>query len=422
MADFMRNVSLFPALTPQIRRMLEEIPALIDKTFPMPGRFRTSLPSDVAELSRLLTAGRGERGLSYLGHPSLLSAYLRYFLPWNLYRLCRLLPGLDLRLTANDHITDMGCGPLTLSAALWISRPDLRAVPLEFHCIDRSGPALDAGRIFFAALAGNNCPWKIRTTKGDINTVRHTAKDKPVKLVCAVNVFNEMYGDISRAGEETLRRSATQSARLLAGHATEGTYVLVVEPGFPRCGEFISLLRGVFLSRDRLPLSPCTHLNDCPFNQKRWCHFAFETEDAPSALHRLSRAAGLPKERAVLSFLFTGPNQAKKQKSELTPKALMEQKLTPTPIMTQLRVISDAFFLPPRRSQQLLGRYCCSPQGMVLLAGTHSVIEKTSSGALVNARIKEDERDPKSGAFIAEVVGSPELSVKNIKPRKNAEF
>jgi hypothetical protein len=404
MAIVMRKYSLFPSLTPPARSLLEGIPALIDKTFPMPGRFRSALPSGVAELSRLLTAGRGERGLSYLGHPSLLSAYLRYFLPWNLYRLCRLLPGLDMQFAAHDRITDLGCGPLTFAAALWISRPPLRTVPLEFHCIDRSGPALDAGRKFFGALAGGDTPWKIHTTKGDINAIPIPAKAKPAKLVCAVNVFNEMYGDISRGGEERLRNSAEKSARLLDKYGSAAAHVLVVEPGFPRCGEVISLLRGVFLKRERLPLAPCTHDNECHFSQKRWCHFAFETEDAPSALHRLSRAAGLPKERAVLSFLFAGPPHVKQKIPELTPTPLIEKKLTPSALtspslMTQLRVISDAFFLPPRR----LGRYCCSPQGIVVLAGTHSAIEKATSGSLVEALVKNDERDPKSGAPIAEL-------------------
>jgi hypothetical protein len=214
-----------------------------------------------------------------------------------------------------------------------------------------------------------------------------------------------MFGDISRGGDESLRRNAEKAARLLDSHGSASAHVLVMEPGFPRCGEFISLLRGAFMKRGRPPLSPCTNHDDCPFNQKRWCHFAFETEDAPHALHRLSHAAGLPKERAVLSSLFTGPAYAKQQKltptalmpKELTPTALTSKKLTPTALMSPMRVISDAFFLPPRR----LGRYCCSPQGMVLLAGTHEVIEKTASGALVNATIK-DERDPKSGALIAE--------------------
>jgi hypothetical protein len=384
---------LFAPLTPQARRLLDGIPALIDKTFPLPGRFRSALPSDVAELSRLLTSGRGERGLSYLGRPNLLSAYLRFFLPWNLYRLCRLLPGLKLTLAAHDRITDLGCGPLTLAAALYICRPDLRSVPLEFDCIDRIGPALDAGKKFFAALAGENSPWKIHTARGDINAV----KARPAALVCAVNVFNEMYGDISRNGSsEILRRSAVKAARLLEAHGSASSAILVTEPGFPRCGEFISLLRDTFLQRGRRPASPCPHDTDCPFpgggdgghagGKKRWCHFAFETDDAPSALHRLSRAAGLPKERAVLSFLFTGAADAQTADTQIAGAT------------TNLRVISDAFPLPPN----YFGRYCCSRQGLVLLAGWRKDIEDTASGALINAVIKE-ERDSKSGALLADI-------------------
>jgi hypothetical protein len=392
-------MTLFASLVPETHRLLKGIPALIDKTFPLPGRFRSSLPADVAELSRLLTSGRAERGLSYLGKPSLLSAYLRFFLPWNLYRLCRLLPGLDISLSANDRITDLGCGPLTFASALWLSRPDLRTIPLEFHCIDRSGQALEAGKKFFAALtgageAGRENPWKIHTVKGDLTT----ARAKPAALVCAINVFNEMFGDISRSGRENLQRSAETSARLLEAHSSALTTILVVEPGFPRCGEFISLLRGVFLERGRNPLSPCPHATSCPFPggkhgksiKSRWCHFAFETEDAPAALHQLSGAAGLPKERATLSFLFTGPIDT------ASPQKTMPKPESP---QIHLRVISDPFPLPPNR----FGRYCCSHQGLVLLTGEKAAIEGAASGALVNANIKKDQRDHKSGALIAEL-------------------
>jgi hypothetical protein len=283
----------------------------------------------------------------------------------------------------------MGCGPLTFAAALWICRPDLRSLPLEFHCIDRSGPALDAGKKFFAALAGEDCPWKIHTVKGDLDT----ARTKPSALVCAVNVFNEMYGDISRNSTDNLRRNAEKSARLLENHAASSSAILIIEPGFPRCGEFISLLRDVFMERGRQPLLPCPHNAACPFpggqnlrHKNRWCHFAFETEDAPAALHKLSQAAGLPKERAAVSFLFTGPDEKKQN----TAKAA---ETTPS----LLRVISDAFPLPPNRC----GRYCCSGQGLVLLTGERNAIEKTASGALVHALLKKGERDSISGALIA---------------------
>ena len=98
--------------------ILDRLPGLIDKVFPLPERFRVGLPRDVAELSRLLTSGRPERGASYLGKPALLSAYLRYFLPWNIYRLSRLFTSLPLELKPHDAVNDLGAGPLTLAAAL----------------------------------------------------------------------------------------------------------------------------------------------------------------------------------------------------------------------------------------------------------------------------------------------------------------
>jgi len=387
-------MNLFAPLPRETRRLLDGIPALIDKTFPLPGRFRSKLPLDVAELSHLLTSGRGERSLSYLGRPNLLSAYLRFFLPWNLYRLCRLLPGLDVTLRANDIITDLGCGPFTFAAALWICRPDLRAIPLEFQCIDRSGPALEAGRKFFAALAGENGPWKIRGHKTELGT----GKTKPAALVCAANVFNEMYGDISRCNAETLKRNAEKSARLLESHASVESAVLVVEPGFPRCGEFISLLRNALMECGHHPLSPCPHDGNCPLldytrtGKKRWCHFAFETEDAPKDLQRLSLSARLPKERAVLSFVFMGKTKVQQAKNPPLGGGYAETEKQP------LRVISDAFPLP----RQQFGRYACSAQGLVLLGGEESSIGKAGSGTLVNAVFKKGKRDPKSGALLAE--------------------
>jgi len=368
--------SLFKPLPPQTRLLLDGIPALIDRVFPLPARFRSALPKDVAELSRLLTSGRGERGLSYMGRPPLLSAYLRYFFPWNLYRLCRLLPNLGITLSHNDRVTDLGCGPLTFACALWICRGDLRSVPLEFVCVDQNRSALDAGMKFFTALSGEASTWKIKTVKGDIRT----AKARNAALICAVNVFNEMYGDISRSNENSLPYNSLKASRLLAGYGSASSSFLAVEPGFPRCGEFISLLRGAFKEQGIRPLSPCPHDRACPMmGSKRWCHFAFETDDAPQALHQLSGAAGLPKERAVLSFLFaTRGGQMEDAKKD------------------RLRIISDAFPLPGN----LFGRYCCSDKGLSLLVDEKRIIEKNNCGSLVNAVIKE-EKDSKSGALIA---------------------
>jgi hypothetical protein len=354
----------------------------------MPGRFRAKLPFNVADLSRLLTSERGDRSLSYLSRPSFLSAYLRYFFPWNLCRLCLLLPSLDIPLSSGDAITDLGSGPLTFVSALWISRPELRDTPLEFYCIDRSSTALEAGKKFFDALSGGS-PWRIHLIRCNIDARGKSGisrKGKPSALVCAVNVFNELCEDLPHSDTEGLTRMAAAGARVMHGYAAPSAYIITVEPGVPRSGQFISLLRSAFLELNRPPLSPCPHVGICSFpgGKKRWCHFPFETGNAPKELQSLSAAAGIPKERLVLSYLLAGPVM-----DDFTVHA-----------SNVARVISDAFPLPNNK----FGRYCCSERGLVLLTGEKSAIDKTVSSSLVTPVFPEDKkRDAKSGALIAEV-------------------
>ena len=372
-------------LPPETRKILKDIPSLIDKTFPMPGRFRGALPSQIAELSRLLTNKRGDRRLSYLGQPNYLSAYLRYFLPWNLYRLCIILYSVDITLSPGDTITDLGSGPLTFASALWIARPDLRNIPLEINCIDHCAPALEAGKKFFAAVAGENL-WKINIVRDSIDIRRTdvTRNKKRAAMVCAANIFNEIYEKLPHNNTDGLKRIAADAAFLMHNEASADACILTMEPGVPQSGKFISFLRAAFMELGRLPVSPCTHAAACPLNggKKRWCHFAFETADAPKELHRLSAAAGIPKERLVLSFLLTGavsPNAAKTGRE-------------------RVRIISDAFPLPDNR----FGRYGCCARGLVLLTGEKSRIEKIVSGSLITPVFAANERDKKSGALIAE--------------------
>jgi hypothetical protein len=402
-------VNLFSPLPSEVRDVLDGLPALIDTVFPLPGRFRQALPADVAELSRLLTGGRGERPLSYLGKPGFLSAYLRYFLPWNVYRLCRLLPSLNIPLASGDLIIDLGSGPLTLAAALWISRRDLRDLPLEFRCIDRSGPALEAGKKLFSAITGGLSPWKIRTIRGSFGgpggklfPAERPGQEKPAALIGGVNVFNEICGGIPHSDSESLKRAAIRSARLLAPEGDrlprDVPAILVVEPGIPLGGNFISLLRDALIEKNRIPLSPCPHAGACPFpggmsrtGKKRWCHFAFGTEDAPGNLHRLSAAAGIPKERGVLSFLLAGPPGPEAQTAG--PRSAGPETAPPD----QVRIISDPFPLPRNR----FGRYGCSAAGLVLAEGNRAAVEGMASGDLVRFPFKAPgRRDPKSGALL----------------------
>jgi ribosomal protein RSM22 (predicted rRNA methylase) len=377
------------SFTEESKQILNSVPGLINKTFPIPGRFRSALPSDIAELSQLLTNNRGERSLSYLGRPNYLSAYLHYFLPWNLYRLCLLLPTLNIKLSADDTITDFGCGPLTFTSALWITRPDLRKIPLRFNCVDRSSPVLEAGKKFFNGISGGmdaNNLWKINLIKKDINLHKiDNDVQRKSSLVCSINIFNEMYERIPHSNIEGLQRMAANAALFMHNNAEKNASILTVEPGIPQSGKFISLLRDEFIKLGRSPAAPCTHVSSCPLiprtkQKERWCHFAHDTIDAPKELKRLSIAAKLPKDRLVFSYLLTG-----------------ETTLSSPAENVDVRVISDAFPLP----DNYFGRYGCSALGLVLLSGEGNYIENITSGSFITVNITaKGQRDKKSGALI----------------------
>jgi hypothetical protein len=398
---------LFPPLTEEARRLMNDIPDLADKTFPMPGRFRLALVRNVAELSRLLTSGRGERRESYLGEGPFLAAYLRYFLPWNVYRLARLLPSLALPLDDASggavSVTDLGSGPLTVPIALWIARPDLRTLPLEFRCLDRAAPALRAGKALFEALSGKDSPWKIRTIHASLGDPLRFPR---ANLVTAVNLFNELFWKLPRTDHRALSAFAKKQECLLSSLCLETGSVLVLEPGIPRCGEFLSLLREAFVGRGRFPRAPCNHAGPCPLPglapaaspaarpDTKWCHFAFDTAGAPSGLRRLSEAALIPKERSALSFLLAGPLGAPDAASAIDSAAGSAGTLA-------ARVISDPF---PLDAAHAFGRYCCSARGLALASGKKDDIAGLQSGMLETFAVKvPEQRDGKSGALVVEL-------------------
>jgi hypothetical protein len=405
---------LFPPLSPESQRLLDGMAGLIDTAFPVPKKFRPLLPKDVAELSRLLTSGRGDRNAAYLGQPKFLSAYLRYFLPWNLYRLCRLLPALPLSLREGDALVDLGAGPLTFAAALWISRPELRNRSLEFRCVDQAGAALEAGKTLFAALSGGSRLWKIKTLRAALGTASPGGRapawyGPPARLVSAVNFFNEQYENIPHRDASGLRRFADAQARFLSTLAAADASLLILEPGVPRSGEFIAALRAALLERGRPPAAPCPHGEPCPCpggsgisakpgGKGRWCHFAFDTAGAAGALKKLSAAAGIPKERAAVSFLYSGPR---------APAG--SGKSSAAPLTLRVRIISDPFPVHSGgrggKPGAALGRYGCCEKGLVLIRGRGEGIGGYESGALAEFVVRGTEgRDPKSGALVLDTV------------------
>ena len=434
-------MNVFAPLPQDARRILEEFGSIVQTVQPLSAKQLELLPRSIRELSHLLTDERSRRKGSYMNSAPLLSAYIRYFMWWNLYRLVSLFAATEQ--TAFDFLydgsvcLDIGSGPLTVPLALFLARKELRGKKLIWYCMDSGSSALALGeRLFYACCerlnAGTSasCPWRIVRVKGQAGTA---IKSKADLITCA-NVFNEAYW----SSKMSLKAEAQKDVRLLLSYAGlsdtgSGTYangkdnrtapgkkccaVFVAEPGIPRSARFVGLLRDELIRKKMHIVSPCTHENECPMNKpscSKWCHFVLNTKTAPQALQRLSDKALLPKDRASLSFVFASsvvpaPCTAADsvvQRAE-TDAARRRAAHTASAAPALMRVCSDTIALPEKKA----GCYACAPWGLTLLAQkdlsetSNKNIRSLKSGDSVPVKVcvqdvKNMAKDRKSGAKI----------------------
>jgi hypothetical protein len=279
---------------------------------------------------------------------------------------------------------------------------------------------MEAGKQIFTALSGASCPWTIKTIGAFIRPAGDRAPSggpgiygPPARLVTAVNFFNELYDGIPHRDSAVFRRFADKQAHFLSFLAAENGSLLVIEPGVPRSGEFISALRDSLLQRGRRPAAPCPHAGTCPCpggraaHKTRWCHFAFDTDGAAPALVKLSAAAGIPKERATLSFIYTGPAG---DGNTVNPGSGRGAVL--------VRIISDPFPVntggPGGKPGAVFGRYGCSERGLILVRGGRELVEDYEPGMLAELVFQGTERrDTKSGALVLVPPGT--VRIQNLK-------
>lgn len=436
---------LFPGMDSFARQGLTALSDILDEIMPLNAARRRDLPAACRELSALLTTDRSGLSFSYWTAPRLTSAYLRYFLPWNLIRLLPLLPALPLTLpafapTAREKegerplIVDLGSGPLTLPLALWLGRPDFRAAPVTLVCADTAPHPLHLGRDIFEALRQKldpSSPWKVHTLRAPIGQALHHLRGRPW-LISAGNVLNELEEKSRRthAWQDRISAFAQDAARVLI----PGGFLFGLEPGTRQGARLIRALRetaiygelpgfphdedelsdndrdpseteessafanapedpddlwtdGQAESPSRLvPLSPCPHAGHCPMDRpgtSAWCHVNAPASDAPEKLRALSRKAGLDKDSVSLSFLLLH----KPGENEISSPAFRPGTLP-------ARLLSEPFVLPdyPGRA-----RYACTPKGLALVPDCAML----PPGALCAVEdIPRPLRDHKSGARI----------------------
>ena len=246
-----------------------------------------------------------------------LSSYVRYFTWWNLVRLARLFSNLpEKSFPKNDCIClDIGSGPLTVVTALFLARPELRKLKLTWYCLDLSANSMALGEDIYLSICAklNVEPWHIIRVKGSFGT---NIKQKAEFITCA-NMLNEMDQASSMPPEFQTKKYFDQFMNYAAPEAK----FLFIEPGVPKAARTLSLLRDRFIKNGNVIAAPCPHMGECPMSgfkaytgsKNKWCNFAFETQQVPQKLQKLSEKAKLPKattkenskENNIVLIIFT---------------------------------------------------------------------------------------------------------------------
>jgi hypothetical protein len=351
---------LLPPVPASLAKGLADLPVALAVALPLRPKHRAQLPAQVAQLSEWLTTARDELPRDYLSRPALLAAYLHYFLPWNLCRQGRLLAGLDLQLAPGAQVVDIGAGPFTFALALWLTRPDLRAVPLRYLAIDRAGAALEAGKRLWDAVAPG-AAWTVEWSARPAGSQAPPAAD----LLVLANVLNEVH----RGSGESSDPEGDPADRLLErwrASLAPGGRVLLIEPGTRPAARRLVSLRERALETGWTVVAPCPHAGRCPqpgTGHQPWCHFAFDAAGTPPWLADLSRRAGLAKERASLSFLLLEPRTEDPTGGGPAADTADAADTAAGNDGNDVLVVSGTFPLPGGAR----GRYGCSGRGLVLL-------------------------------------------------------
>ena len=410
--------SLFPKLAPSLEEELASLLTIFQEIRPLNQQHQRNLPQDIADLSTLLTTERAKLNYPYWSKPNFISAYLYYFLPWNLVRLTKLLSGLPelaekLSATQEPVLWDLGSGPLTFPLALWLAYPKLRALPLKIVVQDKAKQPLILGTKILQTLAKHanvDCPWQIKFITAPIEAcpalLVQQELPKPT-LISAANVLNELTNQKKHSHTfdaldddeeadgynsqilESLASFLTSVAKL-ASH--KEAQILIIEPGTRLGGKIIAEVRQMAMEAGFRPDAPCTHNKSCPaqekFGQKSWCHFTFPTTGAPSWLTKLSHEAGLSKAALSLSPLLLSPTEA-----ELANTQTSAKKASHSSYAKPIRIISNPFRVPNLHG---LGCYACSPNGLLLLEQADQLLP----GDLLTIPLANlQTRDQKSGAY-----------------------
>lgn len=432
------NKELFSEYDDFVQKGFEFLYPVLFKLIPMKPSQLKELPYACRELSEYLTTEREMLSRPYWTSPRLVSAYMHYFMVWNLIRLCKLFPQINLgTLPQKCTFVDLGTGPLTIPLALFLSRKDLHKKEITFICADIAPQPLQIGKNLFEKLRqilAPGCAWKIEIVRAPNHKVLRQIHT-PVSLITMGNVLNE--------GDEKKKISTFEQIQNLYDNACqvldENGKIFVVEPGTRQGARMIQILRTLVTEemqeideeedfeeisfaenafagndfdeeKEEAPfqiISPCPHAVSCPLTkqahkQNAWCHFNTKTASIPRELKELSKKAGLDKESVSLSFLY------------LAKRKLAEKLVKQEQSEHKARIVSDTIILPRYKGK---AHYACHEKGLLLILDSASL----QPGTLCDVKIPQKiTRDFKSKAILCTLKASMYKNLKEAEQKETA--
>ena len=264
-----------------------------------------ALAADVMRLSKLLTKERGSLAAAYLRDEGLRRAYVRYFLPANIYKIH--IPLTELSLHAKNllskerlRILDIGAGPGTslLGVMEFFGRRAQRPA-LEFIAVDEVSENLrEAEALFQEHRNEHPINASLHIVKATAERLEHHLEGE-FEIIVLSNVLNELFpGD----AEKTAKRAEVLKGVLDRHLGPDGSCV-IIEPALRGTSrEMIEVVCNL-LAKGFTIYAPCPEraFREVLENPRDWYHEDVPW-DPPALIREIDKLIGLRKDALKFSY------------------------------------------------------------------------------------------------------------------------
>ncbi len=187
-----------------------------------------------------------------------------------------------MQMVPNEDIytlLDLGAGP---GSVLWASYPHFRNLKKAI-LIEQHPQMLELGQRLAQTVAPVDLALEWR---------QESFINKELPSADLVTMSYSL-GEVPRAEHKDLLKKVFQAAQ---------KFIVLIEPGTPHGFKILKEARDQLLSLGGHMVAPCTHNQNCPLDEKDWCHFTARFQR--SSLHRTAKEAFMGFEDEKYSYLI----------------------------------------------------------------------------------------------------------------------